>query len=192
MQAGSFYLSRTWCLYTWSYLDILIIIHFSINCSTVICSPIVILMLSWEKPLVKPMAHGSIFLHISFQSILLSIYIIKIPKIFILLLSSLSDLTRASGREGIDNPFIALVARFSVCLCRCVGLLRSLLLDWYLGSRKTEGNTYATLLHHPFLFKGKPMQCSSLLIFTHYHMGQHMKIQNTSWQGIMWTGWPVN
>ena len=25
---------------------------------------------------------------------------------------------------------------------------------------KTEGNTYATLLHHPFLFKGKPRQCS--------------------------------
>ena len=40
---------------------------------------------------------------------LLSIYIIKIPKIFILLLSSLSNLTLASGREGIDNPFIALV-----------------------------------------------------------------------------------
>ena len=49
---------------------------------------------------------------------LLSIYIIKIPKIFILLLSSLSDLTFASGREGIDNPFIALVARF---LFVCVG-----------------------------------------------------------------------
>ena len=43
-------------------------------------------------------------------------YIIKIPKIFILL--SLSDLTFASGREGIDNPFIALVARF---LFVCVG-----------------------------------------------------------------------
>ena len=25
---------------------------------------------------------------------------------------------------------------------------------------KTEGNTYATLLHHPFLFKRKPTQCS--------------------------------
>ena len=25
---------------------------------------------------------------------------------------------------------------------------------------KTEGNTYATLLHHPFLSKGKPTQCS--------------------------------
>ena len=49
---------------------------------------------------------------------LLSIYIIKIPKIFILLLLSLSDLTLASGREGIDNPFIVLVARF---LFVCVG-----------------------------------------------------------------------
>ena len=80
----SVYLSRTWCLYTWSCLDILIIMHFSINCSTVICSPTVILMLSWEKTLVKPMAPGSIFHHISFQSILFCnlyfpIYIIKIP-----------------------------------------------------------------------------------------------------------------
>ena len=49
---------------------------------------------------------------------LLSMYIIKIPKIFILLLSSLSDLTLASGREGIDNPFIALVAS---SLFVCVG-----------------------------------------------------------------------
>ena len=42
----SVYLSRTRCLYTWSCLHNLIIIHFSINCSTVICSPTVILMLS--------------------------------------------------------------------------------------------------------------------------------------------------
>ena len=51
------------------------------------------------------------------QSLLL-IYIIKIPKKIILLLSSLSDLTLASGREGIDNPFMALVATF---LFVCVG-----------------------------------------------------------------------
>ena len=60
--------------------------------------------------------------HISFQSKILvyylfcnlyfSLYTTKIPKIFILL--SLSDLTFASGREGIDNPFIALVARFLI------------------------------------------------------------------------------
>ena len=49
---------------------------------------------------------------------LLSIYIIKIPKIFILSLFSLSDLTLVSDREGIDNPFIVLVARF---LFVCVG-----------------------------------------------------------------------
>ena len=65
---------------------------------------------------------GSIFHHISFRSTLFcnlyfSIYITKIPKIFILLLSLLG-ITFASGREGIDNPFIALVARF---LFVCVG-----------------------------------------------------------------------
>ena len=49
---------------------------------------------------------------------LLSIHIIKIPKIFILSLLSLWDLTLVSDREGIDNPFIALVARF---LFVCVG-----------------------------------------------------------------------
>ena len=31
------------------------------------------------------------------------------------------------------------------------------LIPWF---SKAEGNTYATLLHHPFLFKGKPTQCS--------------------------------
>ena len=46
-----------------------------------------------------------------------------------IILSSLSDLTFASGREGIDNPFIALAARF---LFVCAGTRRlacSLLLD---------------------------------------------------------------
>ena len=31
------------------------------------------------------------------------------------------------------------------------------LIPWF---SKTEGNTYAALLHHTFLFKGKPTQCS--------------------------------
>ena len=92
------------------------------------------IMLSREKPLVKPMAPGSIFYHISFQSTFIClftfcIYIIKYQKYIYLIILSLSDVTFASGCEGIDNPFIVLVAR-------CVGLLRSLLLDWYLGSQK--------------------------------------------------------
>ena len=109
------------------------------------------------------MAPGSIFHHISFWSILFCnlyfpISIIKIPKIFILLLS-LSDLTFASGHEGIDNPFISLVVRF---LFVCVGTRDLHVASYWIDTfvLKTEGNTYATLLHHPFLFKGKPTQCS--------------------------------
>ena len=84
-------------------------------------------MLSREKPLVKPMALGSLFNYITsplhyiasrllFCNIYFSIYTTEIPKIFTLL--SLLDLTFASGREGIDNPFIALVAS---SLFACVG-----------------------------------------------------------------------
>ena len=120
----SVYLLWTWCLYTWSCLDNLIAMHFSINCSRVICSPTVIHMLSWEKPLVKPMAPGSNFYHISFpsifilQSLLSNLYHKNTKNIYLILLS-LSDLTFASYREGIDNPFIVLVVRF---LFVCVGM----------------------------------------------------------------------
>ena len=57
------------------------------------------------------------------------IYIIKYQKNIYLIILSLLDLTFASGLEGIDNPFIALVARF---LFVCVGIRRlacNLLLD---------------------------------------------------------------
>ena len=47
-----------------------------------------------------------------FWNLYFPIYTTKIPKIFTLL--SLLDLTFASGCEGIDNPFIALVARFLI------------------------------------------------------------------------------
>ena len=96
--------------------------RFSINCSTVICSPTVDYAILREATS-ETYGPGSIFHHIVFLSIYYSfrllfcnlyfpIYIIKIPKIFILL--SLSDHTFASGREGTDNPFIALVARFLI------------------------------------------------------------------------------
>ena len=60
---------------------------------------------------------------------LLSIYIIKIRKIFILL--SLSDLTLVSDHEGIDNPFIALVARF---LFVCVGAWDSSMVSYWIDT----------------------------------------------------------
>ena len=66
------------------------------------------------------MAPGSIFYHIKFpiyfilQSLLSNLYHKNTKNILL----SLSDLTFASGREGIDNPFIALVA---LSYCFCVG-----------------------------------------------------------------------
>ncbi len=154
----SVYLLQMWCLYTWSCLDNLIIVRFSINCSTVICSPTVIFMLSREKPLVKPMPPGSLSYHICFQSTFICIfticiYIIKYQKYIYLIILSLSDLTFASGREGIDNPFIALVAS---SLFVCVGswdLLRSLLLDWYLRSQKLREILTLLCCITLFLFK---------------------------------------
>ena len=76
---------------------------------------------------------GSIFYHISFQSTFICIftffiYIIKYQKYMYLIILSLSDLTFASDRVGIDNPLSHWLRGF-ICLCRCVGLLRSLLLD---------------------------------------------------------------
>ena len=72
--------------------------------------------------------------HISFQSTFICIftfciYIIKYQKYSYLIILSLSDLTFASGREGIDNPFMALVARFLFVCAGTRQLACNLLLD---------------------------------------------------------------
>ena len=95
---------------------------FSINCLTVICSPTIIHAILREATS-KTYGPGSTLHHIIFlltsyfcRRLFCNLYFpictTKIPKIFILL--SLSDLTFASGHEGIDNPFITLVARFLI------------------------------------------------------------------------------
>ena len=64
----------------------------------------------------------------------------------------------ANNREGIDNPFTALgQGLFGFYTGTLVPHLDTPtgLIPWF---SKTEGNTYATVLHHPFLFKGKPTQ----------------------------------
>ena len=102
-------------------LDIIITMRSSINCSAVICSPIVIHAIMREAtsesygPWVSFLLYCISFIIASrllFCNLYFPIYTTKIPKIFTLL--SLLDLTFASGREGIDNPFIALVARFLI------------------------------------------------------------------------------
>ena len=101
------------------------------------------ILCSREKPLVKPMAPGSIFIIlISYLVILFAFYIAIILLAFFtftlyhkntknIILSSLSDLTLVSDREGIDNPFITLVARF---LFVCVGAWDSSVVSYWIDT----------------------------------------------------------
>ena len=80
------------------------------------------MLFSREKTPVKTMGPRSIFHHISFRSTLFcnlyfSIYIIKIPKIFMLCYHLYQISLFASGREGIDNPSYTLGCKyFVVCV----------------------------------------------------------------------------
>ena len=106
-------------------LDVFIIMHFSMNCSAVISSPTVIHAILREATS-ETYGPGSLFIILNLVDILLVFELLflqsllsnlynKIPNIFSLL--SLLDLTFASDFEGIDNPFIVLVARFLI-VCR--------------------------------------------------------------------------
>ena len=53
-------------------LDILITMLNSVNCSTVICSPTVEYLCSWEKRLVKPMAPGALSHHINLHHFIIT------------------------------------------------------------------------------------------------------------------------
>ena len=96
-------------------LDVIITMRFSINCSAVICSPTVIHAIMREA---TSETYGPrVYLHhISFRSTILVYYLLCIfislyhKNIKNIILSYLSDLTLVSDREGIDNPFIVLVA----------------------------------------------------------------------------------
>ena len=128
----------------------------SVNCSTVICSPTVEYLCSWEKPLVKPMAPGSILIiSISITLILFCFFTLHLYTKNII--SIISHSRKWSWRDW--QPLIVLVAS-SYRFVQVRGTWAwppTGLIPWF---SKTEGNTYATLLHHPFLFKGKPTQCS--------------------------------
>ena len=114
----SVYLSWTWCLYTWSCLDILITMRFSINCSTVIRSPTVEFAILREA---TSETYGPrVYLHhinLPILSYLLFFYFTlhlyhKNTKNIIL--SYLSDLTLVSDRAGSDNP-LSRWSRGAIC-----------------------------------------------------------------------------
>src|SRR6266536_1510483 len=139
-------------------LDIFIIMHFCINCSVVICSPTVIFSILREAssetygPQVYFPSYKFLIYYLqyfTFQSINQKYQKYLLYRLSISIRSHFAD-----NCEGIDNPFIALGA--SWCLfVQVFGDLR--VVSYWIDTLvlKTEGNTYSTLLHHPFLFKGK-------------------------------------
>ena len=115
-------------------LDIVITLRFSINCSTVICSSTVEFSIlrevtseTYGPRVYLPSYYFPINLLFLFCNLYFPIYTTKIQKVFILL--SLSDLTFVGDHEGIDNPFIALVARFLFVCAGIRWLVHCLLLD---------------------------------------------------------------
>ena len=143
-------------------LDIFIIMRFSINCSALICSPTVNYAILREAtsetygPRVSFLSYYISFIYIAsrllFCNLYFPIYTTKIPKIFTLL--SLLYLTFVSDREGIDNPFIALGASW----CLFVQVFGELcVVSYWIDTLvlKLGEIIISTLLHHPFLFKGK-------------------------------------
>ena len=150
-------------------LELIIIMRFSINCSTVICSPTIIYAISRE-PLVKPMSSGLFYILLNlvyilpvsdllFCNLYFPIYKPKIPKIFTLL--SLSDLTLRITVKGLTTP-LSRWLQVGVCLCRYS--VACCVISYWIDTLvlKTEGNTYAPLVHHPFLFKGKSAQAQEV------------------------------
>ena len=71
-----------------------------------------------------------------------------------IILSSLSDLTLVSDREGIGNPFIALVARF---LFVCVGAWDSSVISYWIDTLvlKNRGKYLRYFTAPPFPVQGK-------------------------------------
>ena len=138
-------------------LDIVITLRFSINCSAVICSPTILFSILREASsetyapgvyLLSYLLPIYFYLHLYF----LHLYY-KIPKIYLSYhtISIRYHFRKWPWRDW--QPLYCVGCEFFVCLCRCVGLLRSLLLDWYLGSQKLREILTLLLLHHPFLFK---------------------------------------
>ena len=86
-------------------------------------------MLSWEKPLVKPMAPGSISYHISFESTFICIfyfpiYIIKYQKnLSYHIISIRSHFCKWPWRDW--QPLYRVGCKVLDCLCRCI--------DWRLA-----------------------------------------------------------
>ena len=129
-------------------LDIVITLRFSINCSVVICSPTVLFSILREASSETYGPRVSLFHHIS------SLFIIQFSDLLFLQSFTFQSINQKYQKYLLYHLSISIRSHFHkwpwrdwqplyhvgceifVCLCRFVGLVRSLLLDWYLGSQK--------------------------------------------------------
>ena len=147
-------------------LDIVITLRFSINCSVVICSPTILFAIMREAscetygPRVYFPSHKFPIYHISFWSTILAIFYFpiykpKIPKIFTLSFIYLYQISLLQVTvKGLTTPlsrwckFVWLFVQVFGDLCVVSYWIDTLVL-------KPREILISTLLHHPFLFKGK-------------------------------------
>ena len=137
----------------------------SINCSTVIRLPTVIFMLLREATS-ETYGPGVYLHHINLPILsyflaftLLLFYFASLFTLYHkntknIILSYLLDLTLVCDREGIDNPFIALVARF---LFVCVGSRWLALVSYWIDTLvlKNSGKYLRYFTASPFPLQGK-------------------------------------
>ena len=118
-------------------LDILITMLNSINCSTVICSPIVIVMLLREatSETYGPRVYFPSYkfpMYFILQSLLSNLYHENTKNIY-LIISIRSHFCNWLWRDW--QPLYRVGCKVLICLCRYEGFECSLLLDWYIGSQ---------------------------------------------------------
>ena len=145
--------------------DNLTIIRFFFICLAVICSPTVIISILREASS-ETYGPGSIFYHISFRSTISVSYLLslqsftfrsinqKYQKHYFTIYPSLSDLTLQITVKGLTTP----LSRWVQVVWLFVHVFGDLcVISYWIDTLvlKIEGNTYSTMLHHPFLFKGK-------------------------------------
>ena len=146
-------------------LYIVITLRFSFNCSAVICSPTVIFSILREAssetygprvyfPSYKFPIYNFSFLFTFFAIFYFPFHKVKIPKTLLYRLSISIRSHFANNREGIDNPFIALGASWCLFVQVFGGLC---VVSYWIDTLvlKLREILISTLLHHPFLFKGK-------------------------------------
>ena len=139
----------------------------SINCSTVICSPTVEYLCSWEKPLVKPMAPGSLSHHINLHHFIIALLLLcfyfllcisipKIPKI-LFIISIRSHFRKWPWRDW--QPLSALVA---LSYCFCVGTRDSRVASYWIDTLvlKNWGKYLRYFAASSSPLRGNPTQCS--------------------------------